>query len=191
MNSCFSFLGEGSPDLPGLGKLPFLSVPSRTPQLPQEHPDLWMQPRETWSFWRPKPVTVVPALQQVLCVHQWMSTSRGQEPPRERAMGTHLFCCWSFLSLPRICFLRKLPKLTIWSSPQEGEASPTVLTPSPRPSKFGVGIVYYHFRGASEIQALSSSHFFFFHWDICWDISGTFPCINLKLALGIKICYFI
>lgn len=94
-----------------------------------------------------------------------------------------------FLFFAQVCFLRKLTKLAVWSRLQEGEASLYCLMLSPLPFKFGAGNCLLLFPWCFRSSAILFVSLFPLRllFRCLWNIL----IINLKLALGIKNCYFI
>lgn len=98
-------------------------------------------------------------------------------------MGTHLFWADPSCPCPGSAFSESSPSWQSDPGPKKGKP-PLPLPPSPLPSKFGVEIVYYHFHGASEIQALSSSHFFFFPLGHLFGYLWNIPMYQLETGFG-------
>lgn len=95
--------------------------------------------------------------------------------------ATGLFC-----PLPSSAFLESSPS---WKSDRGSKKGklPSLLMPDPLPFKFWARDCLLLFPWCFKSPGVS---FFYFPLRLLFKVSVTFPRLNLKLALGVKSCYF-
>lgn len=111
-NAC-SFLWQGSPDLPGLGKVSFLSVPVACRTFPSRVlSPAEVAPHQALSFWKTEPVTSHPWPWYI--VRCWWLKTVSSRDPTGRGQWVPI-CSAAHLSwpLPRSAFLESSPS---WQS---------------------------------------------------------------------------